>query len=205
MKKIAVCIPLSWDQVPTLFLLSWTNILCEAVGKYDMKVVVSRSPYLDCSRDFLAEEALAMDVDYILWLDADQTYPANTPEILAKHIDSGKMVVGGMTPHRTSGKPIIYDYQRGSSYAMEYREKVKKSKKPIKVGGMGMGGVMVHPDVFAKKLVPPYFQMTWNPSTYKSIGEDVTFYESCRKAGVDVWCDTNLRYGHVVTTVRGFE
>lgn len=200
MKKVVVVSPMSWDYVPTSFLLSWTNILTYAIGRYHMPIIVNKTPYLDYARDSLAKEALKENPDYILWLDADQTYPQETPEILMKHVDDGKLVVGGVTPLRQTGQAMIYDFTN-KRHVVKFRKKFKPRAKPIKVGGMGMGGIMVHPAVF-KRLKYPYFQMEWNKETDRKSGEDIVFYQNCKDVGLDVWCGTDLHYGHIVSGVR---
>ena len=100
MKEVVCLVPLSWDFVPACFLHSWTNMTDYANGRYRIRMVATRSPYLDSLRDLLVRQALDGDPDYILWLDADQRYPADSPEKLMKHVDEGRLVVGGVTPHR---------------------------------------------------------------------------------------------------------
>jgi len=198
MKKVVVVVPLSWDYVPTHFLLCWTKMVVDSFGRYNMSVITNRMPYLDYARDSLVKEALKDNADYVLWLDADQIYPDETVEILMNHIDSGKLIVGGVTPHRGTGQPMIYDFT-DKEHVVKFRKNLGKGI--IKIGGMGMGGVMVHPDVFAK-LEYPYFQMKWNDETNRKAGEDVVFYQNCKNAGIDVWCDTDLRYEHIVCGIR---
>ena len=99
MKHIICCIPLSWEYIPRLFFLSWYNMQLYAQGKYHLSIHTNTMCYSDHARDILVKEALKHKPDYILFIDADQVYPANTPEVLMKHADSGKLVVGGITPH----------------------------------------------------------------------------------------------------------
>jgi len=152
---------------------------------------------MDKMRDDLVETALKCNPDYILWLDADQIYPPETPEILMWHMDNGRSVVGGITPDRGSGEPLVYEMLPDDG-GVAKRDDVTVGRGLIPVDAMGFGGVMTNPEIF-KKMKPPYFQMTWNRKLKASIGEDIKFYTNCKKYGIDVWCDTNLLYEHINT------
>jgi len=203
MKEVVCLVPLSWDFVPACFLDSWTNMTDYANGRYRIRMVATRSPYLDSLRDLLVKQALAGRPDYILWLDADQRYPAETPEKLMKHIDDGKLVVGGVTPHRGTGQPMVYDFIEHKKYLFQWRSKNNHLHGIQKVSGMGMGGVMVDPKVYRELLKPPFFQMSWDPVKGRESGEDVVFYKHCEKAGIDVWCDYDLLYKHMAQVEIG--
>jgi len=200
MKEVVCLVPLSWDFVPACFLDSWARMADHANGRYRLYMVAFRSPYLDAMRDILAEKAMMGDPDYILWLDADQWYPGDTPERLMKHIDDGKLIVGGVTPHRGTGQPLIYDWREPDEedYRMfRYRSENNYLTGVHKVGGMGMGGIMVHPKVYRELIEAPRFQMQYALGKGRTAGEDVVFYKKCYEAGIDVWCDYDLLYKHM--------
>jgi hypothetical protein len=146
----------------------------------------------------MATKTIKLNPDYIFWIDADQTYPANTPEILMKHVDSGKLVAGGITPHRTNGQPNVWS-SIPDSPLYKPRE-IYAGDGVIKVDATGLGGIMMSPEVF-KKMEYPWFRMSWDKEINNRLGMDFTFYANCKRAGIDVWCDTDLRYGHLA--VRG--
>lgn len=170
-----------------------------AGGKYVLGMMIANCCYMDKMRDDLAQDALKHNPDYILYLDVDEVYPMQTPEILMEHIDSGKLVVGGMTPDKNDGSPLIYNIVNQSKGLILKRDDVKPGQGLVKVDAMGMGGVMISPKVF-KKMKSPYFEMNWNTTTKDVIGEDVRFYLNCKKFGIDVYCDTNLVYEHLRMT-----
>ena len=165
-----------------------------AVGRYHMAIMTSDGAYSDTLRDNMARDTMKLNPDYIFWLDADQTYPANTPEVLMNHVDDGKMVVGGMTPHRGTGKPSVWESIPGSPL-FKPRD-IYVNDGVIKVEAMGLGGVMMNPEVF-RKMDYPWFRMSWNKEINDRLGMDFVFYKNCEKAGIDIWCDTNLVFGHL--------
>ena len=205
MKEVVCLVPLNWDFVPACFLDSWTSMTDYANGRYRLRMVAIRSPYLDSLRDLLVKGGLAGNPDYILWLDADQKYPCDTPERLASHVDDGKLVVGGVTPHRTTSQPMIYDFIPEEEYKFQYRTKDNQLHGIQKIGGMGMGGVMVHPKVYREILTPPFFQHAWDRVKGRQCGEDTIFYKNCEKAEIDVWCDYDLYYRHMAQVEIGIK
>ena len=196
LKHIVVCIPFAREFVYTTFLMSWTKMMVHAKGLYDLSPVTIHGPYIDANRDTLIENALQMEPDYILFLDDDQTYPDHTPQTLVNWVNSGKMVVGGVTPRKETHTPMIWDFDNGSIGGVKFWKSLNNEAGLVKVGGLGLGGVMIHPDVF-KKIEYPFFKIKSLP-TYQRHGEDMTFYQKCKDAEIDVWADLDLQYGHMV-------
>lgn len=196
MKTIVACVPLSWDFVPALFFHSWNQMHYYSHNKYDLRLVSTNSCYMDKMRDDLVVIARRHKPDYILWIDADQTYPPDTPEVLMKHIDSGKSIVGGLTPQNMTGGSNVYDFVHDDGILV--RRDIIPGKGLHKVDAMGMGGVMTKPDVY-EKLDLPCFTMRWDSKLARCPGEDVQFYANCKKEGIDVWCDSDLVFGHITT------
>jgi len=194
---IICCIPLSWQFIPVDFFQSWCRMVGYSVGRYQLGMITASCCYMDKMRDDLVRDSLKNNPDYLLWLDADQMYPPDTPERLMRHIDAGRLVVGGLTPDRGSGEPLVYEMAPGNKGVIK-RDDVTVGQGLIKVDAMGFGGIMTSPEVF-KIMKPPYFQMTWNRKLKGTIGEDVKFYQNCKHYGIDVWCDTNLLYEHLNT------
>ena len=196
MKRIVACVPLSWDFVPALFFHSWNQMHYYSHNKYDLRLVSTSSCYMDKMRDDLVVAARRHNPDYILWIDADQTYPPETPEVLMNHIDSGKSIVGGLTPQNMTGGSNVYDFVHNEGILV--RRDIIPGKGLHKIYAMGMGGVMTKPEVF-EKLDLPCFTMRWDSKLNRNPGEDVQFYVNCKKAGIDVWCDSDLVFGHIAT------
>ena len=171
-----------------------------AAEKYNLGIITNGGCYGDSARDNLAREVMGHNPDYILWLDADQTYPANTPEILMKHVDDGKLVVGGVSPLKKKsdngldGKPSVWDLDIVSN-RIRHRE-VSLHQGLVKVEGMGLGGIMVNPEIF-RTMEYPWFRRMWNQGEKALFGADFSLYANCKKAGIDVWCDTDLIFGHM--------
>ncbi len=195
MKHIVVCIPFAREFVYTQFFISWSAMMNYAKNKYDLSLLVIFGPYIDTNRDLLISNTTELNPDYILFLDDDQTYPDYTPQTLMNWVDSGKMVVGGVTSRKQTRTPMIWDYNDGSVGGVKFWDSLNGEAGLVKVSGLGLGGVMIHPDVF-KRIEYPFFKI--NTPTYQRHGEDMTFYGKCKDAGIDVWADLDLQYGHMV-------
>lgn len=203
MKKVVCCIPLSWTHIPVDFFRSYIQMERYTSGKYDLEMITSKSCYMDIVRDDLAKKALEKDPDYILWLDADQYYPENTIEVLSQDIDKGCLIVGGITPTKGNGTPLVYKFIDDNGLS-NFNTDIRVNQGTVRVDAMGFGGIMIHPSVFVK-LQAPYFNMYWNREKNISLGEDLMFYSRCKKAGIKVYCNTNLVYGHFDLVNIGFD
>lgn len=201
MKVIICCVPLNWEVVPTQFFLSVTLMQQYAAGRYILAIAASKAAYIDMMRYKALDSARKHSPDYLLWLDADQVYPMETPEILMKHIDSGKDVVGGITPHRATGEPLVYDIEKDGQ--MSTKKDIVPYTGMVKVEGMGLGGIMMNPKIF-DTLDAECLQSSWHPKLNIKMGEDLAFYSNCKKHNIDVWCDTNLCFEHLVVTSLKF-
>ena len=197
-KKVTIAVPLSWSHVYSPFFLSFVQMALHSAEFYQLAIYTSNTSLIDKMREVLAEEVQTTDPDYVLWLDADQLYPMETIVKLAKHVDEGHLVVGGVTPDKHTSKPMVYRFITDiGSCSMDRNFKVNRGL--VKVDAMGFGGIMMAGEVL-KKIDPPYFPRTWDEPMQSFIGEDFGFYNNCRKAGIDVWCDTDLHYSHMVAT-----
>lgn len=200
-KVIICCIPLNWEVVPTQFFLSVALMQQYAAGRYIFAISASKAAYIDMMRYKALASAQKHSPDYLLWLDADQVYPMETPEILMKHIDSGKLVVGGITPHRADGKPLVYNIEKDGQ--MSDRKDIKPYMGMKKVEGMGLGGIMMNPKIF-DTLDTECLQSSWHPELNIKMGEDLAFYANCKKHNIGVWCDTDLCFEHIVVSTLKF-
>ena len=185
------------------FFFSYTDMMKHAHDNgFDVNFVPVDNIYLHWNRETLANEAKRSDADYIFWVDVDQTYPKDTISILANHIDNGCMVVGGMTADKRNGKHLCYTFKYGSRmFAGVEKTPLKKNQGLKEVECLGFGGIMMNLKVF-EGLPEPHFSFKNSETVIRDvthIGEDFAFYWKCKKAGVDVWCDTDLQYGHMAT------
>lgn len=199
--KIAVCIPLTWDFTGHKdFWFDCIRMMMKAQksNRYELIFHYETGCYMDQCRDRLAEKAMKCEPHYLLWLDADQLYPDDTPDRLLTHLrqDKKKLIVGGATPKRDNGFPLMYEFINPDGvFKCRYIWK-PLNQGLVKVDAMGMGGIMT--DVKLFDIIPkPRFKMWWSDASDSYVGEDIQFYKLCREHNIDVWCDTDLHYGHL--------
>lgn len=197
-KKITVALPLSWTHLWSPFFLSMLQMSLRTAQDYQLAVYTSNTSLIDKMREVLADEVLTTDPDYALWLDADQLYPMETMIKLAGHVDSGHLVVGGVTPDKHTAKPMVYRFLNDCGSCAHDRN-FEVDRGLVKVDAMGFGGIMMAREVL-EQIKAPRFPRTWDEAMQSFVGEDFGFYNKCRKAGIDVWCDTDLHYSHMVGT-----
>jgi len=66
----------------------------------------------------------------------------------------------------------------------------------VRVDATGTGCLLFNMDVFLKVL-PPWFEFGLRDG--KPIGEDINFCSKARASGVDIYVDTGIEVGHLVT------
>ena len=197
-KKVTISIPLSWTHIWSPFFLSFVQMCLYSAEFYKLAIYTSNTSLIDKMREVLADEVLTTEPDYVLWIDADQLYPMETIVKLAKAVDDGKLVVGGLTPDKHTGKPMVYRFLNDAGSCAQDRN-FEVGRGLVKVDAMGFGGIMMSADVI-RKVKPPRFPRTWDDAMQSFVGEDFGFFNKCRAAGIDVWADTDLHYSHMVGT-----
>jgi len=147
-------------------------------------------------RRILAQEALLAGADYILWADADQTFP---PNALARLLAAQKPIIGCNIRRRnpTEVMPTAFDLN-GQPLAAK-REGVEE------VLQLGLGLCLTHTSVF-KAIEPPYFAEEIQPNGMDVLGEDIYFFRKARAAGFAAFVDhgLSLEVGHIAETELKF-
>ena len=190
--------------MPKNFVMSLLGLQSHAYRSNEYEVTFFYGRYINFGRQKLAEAALKAKVDFIFWIDADQVYPEDSISVLLKH---DKDIVGGLTGKRSDGTPLVWDFVKPGEMDKFRRAKLLKQLNTMADTGlqradcMGMGGILTKVGIF-DKLPSPWFQTVYVDAGAEirgkdSIGEDVYFYQLAKKAGIEVWSDTNLKYGHL--------
>lgn len=194
--KVAVCMPCR-DQVETGF----AHDLCRMVGTtvanspIEVQTLFDRGTLLISQRENLVKAALRFGADYILWLDTDMRFPADTLFRLLAH---QKPIVAcnyatRVVPTTTTAfadirkvKPTDRVYTFPDSTGLEA------------VHAVGMGVMLVNTDVY-RDLQAPFFQLVWDAASGDYHGEDIYFCRLARAKGYEILLDHDLskQVGHV--------
>ena len=223
--KLAIAIPV-YDNPESMFLQSLTSALSflyEAnLTDDDGEPVKLQVETFVCSgviqeaRHRLFFEAMKWEADYILWCDSDHIFPADAIPRLWSH---GKDIVGCNYARRTmTGQPtaptaaVLGRDTADEKLCFTTQEKAEAGLVE-QVDHMGLGLCLMrmsilerlteHAEANGEESFMPLFHWLAKDAGNGSIGEDVYFFQKCRAAGLDVWCDHGLSWevGHITKRV----
>lgn len=194
--KTLIAIP-CMDMVHTVFMKSVVGL--ERVGECRFSLTCSSLVY--DARNTLAKQAVTEGFDRVLWLDSDMDFNPDLLKLLSEDMDEGRELVSGLYFKRKAPvKPVIYkevgyyhDPQNDSvtPIAIPYEEYPKDSIFPI--AGCGFGGVLVSVDLINR--VGEKFGLPFSPIL--GFGEDLSFCKRVSQLGVEMFCDSRVKLGHV--------
>lgn len=143
------------------------------------------------NRNKIIEQALENDCTHIFFIDDDMIL---LPDTLLKLVEHKKDIVSAlylsrMFPHR----PVFFDKAYDNGYC-KYFHLTEGAIGLVKGVNCGLGAVLISIEVF-KKLEPPYIRL----GEIEKDGwcDDIGFFNRCREAGYDVYCDLDAPVGHL--------
>jgi hypothetical protein len=147
-------------------------------------------------RNLVIEAAIENHCTHILFVDDDMAMKEDALFQLLEHdvdIVSGLYLIGSY-PHQ----PVIFDVADETTGACLYcyLDGSETRLKPIVAAGFGF--VLVKMGVF-EKLTKPYVRLgELDPEHWC---DDTGFFNRVRKAGIQSYCDTECRVGHMKTMI----
>lgn len=179
-------------------------------GTHDVRVVSDYDNSVARARNVITQKALDWGADAIFWLDDDLVFEADT---LLRILQRPESIVIGLTmlrarlpmkdshgtAHGTAYRPIWSDvpiYREASS-----GDVIWTPVRDVEVGPNGLkkllsgsgGGVLTRTDIFAKIPHPWWQQGQIVPDMF---WEDIFFYHQATQAGIEIWGDPSIRFGH---------
>nr|WP_198983057.1 glycosyltransferase [Herbaspirillum sp. ASV7] len=207
MKRVAICVP-SGDMVHADFAMALAA-MCYRCGPFiqddvryeavPLAVINTKGSMIANNRNRLVEEARALGVDYMFFLDSDIVVH---PYTLRRLLDLDKDIVGGTyvqrdVPHRLLGKSVS-----GVMLDEAMQGMAVDQSEAMEVGALPGGCLLIKMSVF-DDLQQPYFQTPTHAAEdgrHAWIeGEDYFFCRTAREAGHQVFVDwaTSFALGHV--------
>lgn len=189
--RVAICIP-SFSQWEADFGMCLAGMVSQsAIAGLRLAIKNEKRSMVSRARNLLVRWALQMEVDWLLYLDADMTYPA---DLLLRLLSHNKDIVGPTynrraPPYDTLGHLI-------------------DDNKDLSTGGLRLadslpaGLLLVKAAVF-KKLKYPWFFETYDEDHPfdgpNEASEDVNFVKKAVGAGFEAWMDLDLTWqcGHI--------
>ena len=156
------------------------------------------------ARNLIAKKAIETEFDRVLWLDSDMTFPEDTLIRLSADMDEGADLVSGL--YFTRKTPIIPCIQQEILWEVKSDGWVKTSAtnymdypkdQVFEIAGCGFGCVMTSVDLLKRmceKYGSPFYPLM-------GMGEDTTFCCRAKQDGVDLYCDSRVKCGHIGSRV----
>ncbi len=210
--KIATCTPYH-SQVHAQFttsvmaMIAHTNastIIFNGVAtKPELKVFMTSGSMLSLTRNRLLRDALEWDANYLLWLDADHVFPADT---LMRLLGHNLPLVGANYPRRVTPTFPTAAALDGSHLWTTKELADAGAIEEVRRLGMGvclmdvtiLGAVLEAAQAEGRKTIWPMFSEEPIPDSLEGKGEDTFFFERLRNAGVKTYVDHALSWevGH---------
>lgn len=181
--KLLILVPCR-DTVHSLFSMALTELVKTSVmSGIDIHVSYDFSTILLTQRENLANKAVDIKADYMLWLDSDMMFPSTTALRLLGH---NKDIVAAnymkrSVPLTTVAYPKLEDWENW--LPLEAQEELEV------VEGIGMGCMLMKTTVL-QSIQKPWFEFEFRDGTWH--GEDFNFQKKLRNAGYQIFVDMNL-------------
>lgn len=172
--------------------------------EYDFYLAIKPKSAQHRARNAIVEAAVATFCDYLLMLDDDQIIdiekhlgPNDSYDFLmklVKHLedDPKKGIVGALYFQRGATCDPVIMYRNPPGYTFYQMQDI--SRRLQKVDVTGGGAMCINMKVF-DKIESPWFMDEMAVSS----GTDIQICDKVAKAGWEIWCDTSIELGHIMT------
>lgn len=181
--RLAILVP-ARDTVYTVFAQCLTELVkTTTAAGHEVFTIFDTSTILPNQRENLANQALDIGADWVLWLDSDMAFPSTTAIRLMSH-DVPVVACNYMKrslPLTTVAYPNRGDWDNW--LPLESQDGLEP------VEGVGMGCFLMRTNVLLS-IEPPYFGFDYQDGTWH--GEDFWFQQKLQEAGHKILIDQNL-------------
>lgn len=192
-KKILIAVP-CMDMVSARFAQSLATL--KKVGDCVVSFLIGSLIY--DSRNRLTEYAIAIEADYILWLDSDMVFAPDTLERMMKVLDEHDDIdiVSGLYCRRaTPFTPVVFDKLELDENGNVVFEDMKEIPDGItEIAGCGFGGVLMKTDCIFN-MANEHKGAWFTPMN--NAGEDCAFCIRAREYGFKIALDPSIEFGHM--------
>lgn len=148
------------------------------------------------ARETIAEKALELGMDWILFVDDDQILPKKMFIALARHMDKADLIAPIVFQRVHPYKPVVYkvDVNKDEKTGMIYTGTDHRIDYPInsefEADAVGFGVVLLRTEIL-KKIPKPWFFSNTN------LGEDIYFCVRAKQHGFKILVDSRVKVGHL--------
>lgn len=150
-------------------------------------------PLIELARDVIVRRFMDSPFDWLVWLDADMCWHPNQFLALVETAQEDRLPIVSAFYNR-----LVGDDRQIVPVPMADDVPVEAGQGMREVSSVGLGFCVTHRSVF-EKIEWPHFETVWRDGAL--IGEDVSFCEKARVAGLEVWCATGIEVGHVKSVI----
>lgn len=184
--KVAIGIP-SGDMIHADFSMSLINLCLHSLARgIQCAIINPRFSLVEIARNELVQDAFNVGADYLLTLDSDMTFPAET---LVRLLSHKKAVV--CTDAKRRREPFTSVLTGMDGKPLDFSKPIPANDPLVEVRGGSNAVCLVKMDTF-KKMKAPYYLVTYNEKSDKFLGEDYFFSNKLRQAGFRIYCDSYL-------------
>lgn len=184
---ITIGMPL-YNNMPIETFISFLKLIENIEKKINYNFINTRNYPVHHSRDFIVEQFLKKESDYLLFLDSDMVFPSDmVSELLLIDADiSSGVSFKKVYPY----EPTIYKKSEDRYQSINNYEE----GKVIEVDATGMACCLIKRKVF-ERIQPPWFEFEKLKDRY--LGEDLTFCRKAKEVGFNIKVNTKIIVPHI--------
>lgn len=199
MQKTMIAVP-CMDYVHADFFRSCLSL--NPVGYTEF--FISAASLVYDARNQLAKMAIDKGFDRVLWLDSDMLFDPDLIARLNARIDEGAEYVSAFYIRRKPPfHPVIY--KELTIEKIGEREYLPKAEAYLdypqdsyfEIAASGFGAVMMTTEVIRR--IAERFGLPFSPIL--GFGEDLSFCKRAGELGIKMYCDSNIKLGHIGSSV----
>jgi len=198
MKQVLIAIPKrdhTWNEGFVISLLGTFLFEQEYKDYHFALATVTGKPVVE-AREELVNTALEGGFDYIWFLDDDMVFPVNS---FRRLISQDKDFISGIAfmkkPPFAPTCLKCKTYRKGKKIHEKYSPIIDYPDDTFEVDGIGLFCAVIKVDAIKKLRTPRFHDPLLD--TLSKIGEDVGFCRRMWEAGYKLYCDPNVKTGHL--------
>ena len=202
-RNVVIAIINNMPFIQTAFFESVLPMLFEGAKKNKLAWMNVKAFPVDFARNwavkrFLETKAYA-EMEWMLFLDIDQTFPRDTISMLmdAAEQTQSKVVSGTYFKRNFHSEIVGWKYNAAQTIVEPVLD---GTVQPVEI--IGMGCALIHREVI-EKIGYPWFQYGPLHESVQNIStEDIHFCQRCKELKYDIYIHTGIICGHIMTIVN---
>lgn len=144
------------------------------------------------ARNRLALKAIENEFDYVLWIDSDMVFPADTLSVLLKDAENGMDYVSALFFNRHFPTHPVICKEITTSDVTLYKNYPRDTV--FEIAGSGLACTLVKASLM-QDIAEVFYTSPFEPM--QGLGEDYSFCYRAKRLGAKMYCDSRVKVGHV--------